>query len=57
MKTALISKHKITNELFYSFCWSYYPKEEKRLDYAASNNKMEYDLAEEIARDSSIGPI
>lgn len=56
MKTAL-SKHKITNELFYSFCQSYCPKEEKRLDYAASNNKMEYDLAEEIARDSSIGPI
>lgn len=57
MKTAL-SKHKITNELFYiAFVCHIILKRMKRLDYAVSNKKMEYDLAEEIARDSSIGPI
>lgn len=32
-------------------------KRMERLDYAVNDKKKEYDLAEEIARDSSVGPI
>lgn len=37
MKTLSISKSKTTNELFYSFGMSYYPKEVKSLDYTKAN--------------------